>query len=103
MANSPVASCWPRLNTICVVAVDMLTAIPRPDCVARCFCHMAQKSFFPVKMANAQLADLSLANACAVLAWEVQICEPRIVKVKYDWNGKTIVYDKPLGHQFGTI
>jgi hypothetical protein len=54
-------------------------------------------------MANAKLADLSLANACAVLAWEVQICEPRIVKVKYDWNGKTIVYDKPLGHQFGTI
>jgi hypothetical protein len=49
VANSPVASCWPRLNTICVVAVDMLTAIPRPDCVARCFCHMAQKIFFRSK------------------------------------------------------
>jgi hypothetical protein len=54
-------------------------------------------------MANAKLADLSLANAFALLAWEVQICEPRIVKVKYDWNGKTIVYDKQLGHQFGTV
>ena len=45
VANRPVASWWQRLNTNCVVAVDMLAAILRPDCVARCFCHMAQKVF----------------------------------------------------------
>lgn len=40
------------------------------------------------------LADLSLANAAAVLTWEVTVCQPRLVTVSYEYQGRSISYQK---------
>lgn len=43
---------------------------------------------------SARLADLSMANAAAVLEWTVQVVQPRLVQVQYEYQGRTVSYEK---------
>lgn len=45
------------------------------------------------------LKDLTMAGACNMLSWTVDVHHPRLVDVEYQYQGRTIRYQKLLGFQ----